>query len=249
MYIEWTNLLDEINELFIKISRNKIFKNEKEDFLPHVQACLRLNKPEDWNYILASEDILEDSNTAISNFLKFGMSGPTKYNELGEKYLRLYGVLNASYLQQQAILNLYKFFQCSDTKKLRDQFNSLKIIELRHKLASHSANYNDQGSGDMHVFVPVRFELVDFEISYFNHLNNENSKADLKEAINEHLKLMCQTYIKIIEKTVSTIYKSNPEKISELIEKLEPFNKMIGGCKLVKDETTGEFTIIEIVGK
>ena len=90
MLLKWTDLLEEINELFIKITRDKIFKNEKEDFLSHVQICLRLNRPEDWNYILASEDILEDSNTAISHFLKFGTSGPTKYDDLGEKYLRMY---------------------------------------------------------------------------------------------------------------------------------------------------------------
>ena len=247
MQIEWTNFLDEINELFVKITRDKIFKNEKEDFLTHVQTCLRLNKPEDWNYILASEDILEDSNTAISNFLKFGVSGPTKYNDLGEKYLRLYGALNAAYLQQQAILNLYIFFQCQNPKELRQQFNSLQVIELRHKLASHSANYDDQNSGNMHVFVPVRIELGDFEISYFNYHNDDYSTADLKKAIEEHLKLMCETYIKIVEKSVSTIYKSNPEKITEIMDKVNPFVKMTEGCTLMKNELTGEFTIIEFV--
>lgn len=247
MQIEWTNLLDEINELFVKITRDKIFKNEKEDFLTHVQTCLRLNKPEDWNYILASEDILEDSNTAISNFLKFGVSGPTKYNDLGEKYLRLYGVLNAAYLQQQAILNLYRFFQCPNPKELRQQFNSLQVIELRHKLASHSANFDDQNSGNMHVFVPVRIELGDFKISYFNHHNDDYSTADLKKTIEEHLKLMCETYIKIVEKSVSTTYKSNPEKITEIMDKVNPFVKMTEGCALMKNELTGEFTIIEFV--
>ena len=71
MQLEWTELLDEINDLFVKITRDKIFKNEKDPFLDHVKKCLRLNKVEDWNYILASEDILEDSNAAISSFLKF----------------------------------------------------------------------------------------------------------------------------------------------------------------------------------
>lgn len=233
--------------MFIKITRDKIFKDEKEDFLSHVKSCLKLNKAEDWNYILASEDILEDSNAAISNFLKFGISGPTKYDELGEKYLRLYGVLNAVYLQQQAILNLHKFFQCPDPNKLRTQFSSLQVIELRHKLASHSANYSDQNSGDMHVFVPVRIELADFELSYFNHHTDDYVKADLKMAIKEHLELMCQTYIKIVEKSVSTTYKSNPEKITKIMNKLDPFVKMIEGCTLMKNEFTGEFTVIKYI--
>ncbi len=249
MRLKWTDLLEEINELFIKITRDKIFKNEKENFLSHVQLCLRLNRSEDWHYILASEDILEDSNTAISHFLKFGTSGPTKYDDLGEKYLRLYGVLNASYLQQQAILNLYKFFQCPDPKSLRKKFNSLQIIELRHKLASHSANYDDQVSGDMHVFVPVRIELKDFEVSYFNHHNDDYSSSDLKKAIKEHLKLMCETYIMVVKKSVTTIYKSNPEKIEELMKKIDPLLKMTEGCNIMKNQQTGEFTIIEFVGE
>lgn len=249
MLLKWTDLLEEINELFIKITRNKIFKNEKEDFLSHVQNCLRLNRPEDWNYILASEDILEDSNKAIAHFLKFGISGPTKYEDLGEKYLRLYGVLNASYLQQQAILNLYKFFQCPDPNSLRKKFNTLQIIELRHKLASHSANYDDPGSGDMHVFVPVRIELKDFEVSYFNHHNDEYSSSDLKKAIEDHLKLMCKTYIMVIKKSATTIYKSNPEKVEKLMEKMDPLLQMTEGRSLMKNQQTGEFTIIEFVGK
>ncbi len=119
MQLNWSELLHDINELFVTITRNKIFKNEKEDFLLHVQQCLKLNRKEDWNYILASEDILEDSNEAISNFLKFGLSGPTKYESLGEKYLRLYGVLNATYLQQQAMYNLYRFCQCLEPSKIK----------------------------------------------------------------------------------------------------------------------------------
>jgi len=59
MTFDWSQLLDEINGLFVKTTRDKIFKNEKDDFLKHVQTCLKLNDSEDWNYILASEDILE----------------------------------------------------------------------------------------------------------------------------------------------------------------------------------------------
>ena len=187
MLITWSQLLSEINDLFIKITRDKIFKDEKDDFLAHVQQCLKLNKKEDWNYILASEDILEDTNEAISNFLRFGVSGPTKYNDLGEKYLRLYGVLNATYLQQQAVLNIYKFIQCPGVSSRKKQIDDLDVVTLRHKLASHSANYEDQEAREMHVFVPVRMELNDFECSYFNHYNDDYKTVDLKSAIEDHI--------------------------------------------------------------
>jgi len=142
----WNQLLDEINDLFIKITRDKIFKDEKEDFLSHVQQCLKLNRKDDWNYILASEDILEGSNVAIANFLIFGVSGPTKYGDLGEKYLRLYGVLNATYLQHQAVFSLFRFFQCPNIKSKKKDINALEVVSVRHKLAAHSANYEDKES-------------------------------------------------------------------------------------------------------
>jgi hypothetical protein len=44
----------------------------------------------------------------IENFLRFGIDGPTKYGDMGEKYIKLYGALNATYLQQQAAISLFK---------------------------------------------------------------------------------------------------------------------------------------------
>jgi len=247
MQLSWSELLSEINDLFIKITRNKIFKEEKDDFLSHVQQCLKLNKKEDWNYILASEDILEDSNEAISNFLRFGISGPTKYNDLGEKYLRLYGMLNATYLQQQAMCNLYKFFQCQDLRKKKEQIDTLEIVSIRHKLGAHSANYKDPETSEMHVFVPVRIELNDFECSYFNHYTDEYETVDLKSAIQNHLELMCSTYVEVVKKMILTIYKSNKDKCNELIKRVAPFERMLSGCGLMKNQQTGEFIVIEYV--
>ena len=244
MTIDWSQLLNEINDLFIKITRDKIFKSEKDDFLSHVQDCLKLNDKKDWNYILASEDILEDANEAIVNFLKFGISGPTKYDDLGEKYLRLYGVLNATYLQQQAIFNLYKFFQCPNINKLKKEIDGLKIRNLRHKLGSHSANYDDKISGDMHVFVPVRIELNDYDCAYFNHSTDDYKNVDLKSGIEEHQVFMCKTYLEVLHKSVRTMYKSNPDKISAIIEMASPFEAMINGASLMKNTATGEYVII-----
>ena len=247
MTLDWSQLLSEINELFIKLTRDKIFKAENGDFLSHVKDCLKLNEAKDWNYILASEDILEDSNEAIISFLRFGTSGPTKYGDLGEKYLRLYGVLNATYLRQQAIFNLYKFFQCPNINSLSKEFDDLKIRDLRHKLGSHSANFEGRVSGDMHVFVPVRMELNDYDCAYFNHVTDDYVNVDLKSGSEEHQVLMCKTYLKVLHKSVKTIYKSNPDKISTIIDKASPFEAMINGASLMKNTAIDEYIIINYV--
>ena len=125
----------------------------------------------------------------------------------------------------------------------------MQIIDLRHKLAAHSANYDGRDSGRVHTFVPVQIELDDFKCSYSNYNNDEYHTVDLKKAIEEHLKLMCKTYIKIIEKSVATIYKSNPEKIDSIMEKVKPFAKMTEGSRLLKNVQTGEFILINYTTK
>lgn len=64
-------------------------------------------------------------------------------------YLRLYGVLNASYLQLGAILDLNRLFNVSNQKIKKEKFKSLKLIEIRNKLASHTTNYNIPNSNEI----------------------------------------------------------------------------------------------------
>lgn len=245
--LSWNNLLEEINQLFVKTTRDKIFNGEVENFSEHVRACLKLNKIEDWNYILASEDILEDSNLAIESFLKFGLGGPTKYKDTGEKYLRLYGVLNAAYLQQQSIFTLYKLFQCPKPNNIKLKIESLEIRGLRHKLGAHSTDFSDNVSGEIYSYVPVRMMLEDFKCDYFNHTTDTYCEVNLKEIIESHLKLMCSIYYDILIKSVKTIYKSNPSKINSLNESAEPFKAMISGSGIIKDALSGKYLIINFV--
>ncbi len=85
-----------------------------ESFDLFIQRSLKLNKVSDWSFICSSMDIINDSLLGIENFIRFGIGGPTKYDDLGEKYIRLYGVLNATYIQQQALLNLYRISNAPD---------------------------------------------------------------------------------------------------------------------------------------
>lgn len=55
--------------------------------------ALRLNCEEDWSFISVAMDVVGDAAYALDNFLKFGLDGPTKYDNTGEQYLRLYGML------------------------------------------------------------------------------------------------------------------------------------------------------------
>lgn len=52
------------------------------------------------NFIIDSLYLIEDTQLAKLNFREFGASGPTKYKNFGEVYLRIYGIYNACYLQK-----------------------------------------------------------------------------------------------------------------------------------------------------
>ena len=230
------DLVNLINDRFIEFTREQVFSKETNDFLGFAQQKFKLNAKNDWNEIIASEDILEDSNEALKSFLKFGLSGPTKYNDLGEKYLRLYGVLNAVYQQQQAMLHIFKLFNCPNLKYTKQEFNNLSITQARHKLGAHSINYTVQSDSETEMFVPVRVQFNDYELTYFNHKNNESSKIDLKLTLEEHSRLICKTYLLIANKVIKTVYKGNTVKQKQVLTSFNELAMVMDGALLIKGQ-------------
>ena len=57
-----------------------------ETFLQRIKRQFGFNHESDWGLLCASMDLVEDTTLAIQNFEKFEIEGPTKYNDLGEKY-------------------------------------------------------------------------------------------------------------------------------------------------------------------
>lgn len=74
------------------------------------------NHRDDWNVLCASMDTVGDTTLAIQDFKENGIG-----QSAGEKYLRLYGLLQAIYLQQDAIEFLFKVI-----KKNFDDKNKIK---------------------------------------------------------------------------------------------------------------------------
>lgn len=64
---------------------------------------------DDWNTLTSSMDALEDTHHAISAFVVAASKLEPKYQEreLGERYLRTYGVMQAFVIQQDAAFHLH----------------------------------------------------------------------------------------------------------------------------------------------
>ena len=173
-----------------------------------IREALRLSKDEDWSFLCVSMDIIGDACTAIDSFLKFGLGGPTKYDDIGERYLRLYGILSATYIQQEALLKLYQLMNVPPSlREIKERLAGLLIRTLRHKLSSHSTNYHDKDTQSIQSYVPIRIDLQDFNCTYGMGGRGSQESVDLKVAIDEHLSVMIDLLDKILEKAIRTLFK------------------------------------------
>lgn len=111
----------------------------QEEYDKEITKKLKFSNTTDYKLLRACIDLLEDTQYAILAVKANGLK--TKDNHFGETYLRLYGVLNAAYLQLGATIDLMKLFNIKDFKTKKQILKSCKLIELRNKIGSHSTNY------------------------------------------------------------------------------------------------------------
>ena len=186
-----------------------------------VRELLRLNKEEDWDFLCVAMDVVGDASSAIRNFLQFGLDGPTRYQDVGERYLRLYGLLNAAYIQQQAVLKLFKLMNVSNPKTTKAKLDNLKIREFRHKLASHSTDYENPATQDIETYVPVRIGVSGFNCMYSQNRGKILQSINLEAAIEEHCRLLISVMDAMYAKAIQTLYKGQSKKLTELKGQLE----------------------------
>lgn len=193
------------------------FKNWSSD--QNVKDTLKLNKSEDWSFICTALDVIGDTTLAISNLLEYGLEGHKNGSDFGEIYLRLYGVLNASYLQQFAIVSLYKKCNLPKPGDVIDRLEKLKIYKLRNKLGAHSNDYKNE-QDVLECYVIIRISVKGCQFEYKNNESSEREWVDLKQYLEEHLLLIIDYLDKIYEKSIKTLHKGESSKLQEHMQKL-----------------------------
>ena len=212
---------------------------------------LRLSSEADWNFVCVAMDILGDASLALHNFLRFGLDGPTRYDETGEKYLRLYGLLSAAYIQQQAALKLHKLMNCTAQKTFKSNADKLQIRSLRHQLASHSLDYFDFGDRTTSAFVPVRIDLGGFNCTVTENRGDRSMSYDLRTALVEHCDFMLELLDAIYEKSYKTLFKSHESKQIEHKAKLEDLRKIKAGYLILRSTSpdTPSVVLVPLKGR
>ncbi|TWI65851.1 hypothetical protein IQ16_05106 [Bradyrhizobium huanghuaihaiense] len=211
-------LLYKYASLFRKMISAKVWSSERS-----IKELLSLNSEADWDFLTSAMDIVDDGSAAIGHVMKYGLRGPTKYDDLGEKYLRLYGLLSATYIQQQSIGTIYKLMNLPDPKQLRATFETLEIRGLRHKLSSHGTDLLDRATGTQQAFVPLRLNLNDgLSVTYVNYTaSSMHHHVDLAAAIDAHVKMMIDVMDSIIEKSMTTIFEKSSKQKAEIASELD----------------------------
>jgi hypothetical protein len=86
-------------------------------------------------------DVIEDTEDAIINFFEYQLARRRNRANQGEMYLRLYGIVNAIYLQKQAIIEVMELVKFPNKKNCQCQLEDLKIFEVRNIVGSHMVNF------------------------------------------------------------------------------------------------------------
>jgi hypothetical protein len=153
--------------------------------------------------VLSALDVIGDTDEAIMHFVSYGLNNSSKDVQIGEKYLKLYGILNALNMHKEAILALASVFGIDNNLRKDD---SIDIFNIRSKLAGHSTSHTSAGIIPSQAYAPIRMTIDNKTLSFMNMdpLSQESETIDLSKEI--------ETYMKSAEK----IIEATKTKISEL---------------------------------
>ena len=233
-------------ESLIRAISNHIALSIKGDSNTALQKRFKFDSDRGWAFLTSSMDLLGDTEEAKQNHYRFGLDGPTKYMNLGERYLRLYGVLNAAYLQESAISTIGELFKLKDTKQ-HTRLHGMKLLQFRHIAGSHTVNYQVTSSSGGRKKIPFMVSRPTLDGDEITVLDDHNKAHDyhlsdlLKEfdsAAQDYLDLVVATMIQRLHPSPSSKARIQYE------EELHAIRASRKGAIVLRDPISGRITIL-----
>jgi hypothetical protein len=198
--------------------------------LEEIRIKSKLEGKYDFKKLRSCVDLIEDTEEAIIEFYIYRLSTDSKRARLGERYLRLYGILNTVYLQMQAIIELSELVKYPNKKNIQQSFKNLKITELRHIVGAHTINYVPSSSTKFQVKEGTknsfRITQMDLKADGSNvtlvDVFGGYEEVDLFDEVLKYLTNSQVILIQITEKYINTLFKENKHTKEEFISLLEP---------------------------
>lgn len=159
------------------------------------------NHPDEWNGICAAMDILDDTCLAIEDYESHGIG-----NSDSEKHLRLYGLLQGVFLQQDSIRYLHKAFVGTSLAPTHDSAWA-EIRDLRNLTVGHPIEKKN-GQGITRCFISrVTIRSDGFQLIVWNKERNvdEIKSVDLR-SLHERYKSEAVTFLESICKTLAATW-------------------------------------------
>lgn len=209
----------------------------KTTFRQDVKKFYGFEKEFGWNIILNSYYVIEDTELAKKSFNKFELQGPARHNDIGERYLRLYGFLNSIYQQKSAIENLMEVFKLPKQKEFIKKLSESELIVLRNKVGAHPSNFKANKEDSEHKFEVYEISRPDLQLDKIKLLRNQDFFEDyeLKKATYDFDKLIEEILCSLSGKIIKKLF-NNQGKIYNDYQEIKQKNNgsVIAGKTIIK---------------
>lgn len=168
------------------------YLQEIRDFInkPRKQYNLLKNQPF-WFQLCSSLDVIGDSDFAIDAYI----NNEFPEND-GEKYLRLYGVLQAIYVQQDAVINFCESLSLST--KLEEHPTLEKIRNKRNMSIGHPTKKGFKKPYSYHFISRTTITKYSFQILSYCGDKMETEDISVVEIIDEQKKYLSEMLKKVV---------------------------------------------------
>ena len=157
-----------------------------------------------WRMLLSCMDTIEDTEEALESFLKLDIDS----SDEGRNYLRIYGALQALFVQQDAVKNLHDALKISYTKDKALE----KIRHIRIDAAGHPTN-----RGNKKAFNFINRSTLSshgFQLITYYRTNSGNDKLDSKrEDINvpDLIATQKSVFVDVLNNIIKTLQEEEME--------------------------------------
>ena len=231
--IDRSDAISELSELFRRAVNLIVDSTSSGRFLAEFSKKLpMLASSGDWHRLCAAMDILEDTEAAKANFIRFGLQGQTRHQDIGETYIRLYGILNGIYLQRQAVVIIAKYSNHGDLVSLKSKLDKSEVVTLRHKVAVH--NLECLQDGTVKAYMTSRFELQGTSVSTMDE-TDKYLTYDLRDCIRSFDSIVIEEILHATARLLPKINASDPDKL-EMKVLLKHYRNLLGGKKYISTE-------------
>ncbi|HRH03419.1 MAG TPA: hypothetical protein PLN13_09260 [Bacteroidia bacterium] len=139
------DIADLLSAIIYHVSQNI---PHQDNFWKAYSERMGFNNIEESKRFQACVDLTITTESAIVNAFEYQLGDLSKNESWGEKYLRLYGILNAIYLQSSALKGIGELLKFPSTEQQYSKIQKLDIYDLRKVAGAHTVDYTVWGKSN-----------------------------------------------------------------------------------------------------